>query len=121
MAFALKNSTTILLPQWYNTLAAHHLPHHMMPHDISTQWNSTFDMLNFALKYCPAINTMTATQDFDLHKYELVSGEWKIAGELCDVLQVCFFPLIFAHTSLLYRFSRMLHSSSHEGPQASQL
>jgi hypothetical protein len=31
--------------------------------DVSTQWNSTFDMLNFMLKYCPEIDTMTATQN----------------------------------------------------------
>jgi len=91
MAFVLKNSTTILLPQWYKTLAAHHLPHRMMPRDVSTRWNSTFDMLNFALKYRPAIDTMTATRDFDLRKYELVPADWRIAGELRDVLQVFFF------------------------------
>jgi hypothetical protein len=91
MAFVLKNSMTILLPQWYKTLATHHLSHHMMPCDVSTWWNSTFDMLNFTLKYCPAIDMMTATQDFDLHKYELVPADWRIAGELHDVLQVFFF------------------------------
>ncbi|KAF8256680.1 hypothetical protein EI94DRAFT_1488805, partial [Lactarius quietus] len=63
MAFALKNSTTLLLPQWYNTLSAHGLPHRMMPRDVSTRWNSTFDMLNFAIEYRPAIDTMMATRD----------------------------------------------------------
>jgi hypothetical protein len=88
MVFALKNSTTLLLPQWYNTLTAHKLSHRMMPRDVSTRWNSTFDMLDFALEYRLVIDTMTATRDFDLRKYELVSAEWDIAGELRDVLQV---------------------------------
>ncbi|KAF8257405.1 hypothetical protein EI94DRAFT_1630941, partial [Lactarius quietus] len=66
MAFALKNSMTLLLPQWYNTLSAHHLPHCIMPHDVSTWWNSTFDMLNFVIEYRLAIDTMTATWDFKL-------------------------------------------------------
>src|SRR6266702_85795 len=102
MAFVLKNSTTILLPQWYNTLTAHHLSHCMMPHDVSTQWNSMFDMLNFTFEYRPAIDTMTATWDLDLCKYELVPSEWRIAGELHDVLQVfCgFFPFHF-HLQLI--------------------
>lgn len=60
----------------------------MMPRDVSTRWNSTFDMLDFALKYRPAIDTMTATRELNLRKYELVAEEWKIAGELRTVLQV---------------------------------
>ncbi|KAI9432916.1 hypothetical protein H4582DRAFT_1820283 [Lactarius indigo] len=92
LAFALKNSTTILLPQWFATLSAQHLPKHMMPRDVSTRWNSTYDMLVFALRYRSAIDTMTATCGHDLHKYELLPTEWTIAGELCDVLKVnrCF-------------------------------
>ena len=89
MVFALKNSTTILLPWWYTTLTAHNLPHHMMSQDVSTWWNLMFNMLDFALKYRWPIDTMAATWDFDLHKYELVPIEWRIAGELQDVLQVC--------------------------------
>ena len=45
-------------------------------------------MLDFALKYRPAIDTMTATRELNLQKYELVAEEWKIAGELRTVLQV---------------------------------
>ncbi|KAF8265274.1 hypothetical protein EI94DRAFT_1437269, partial [Lactarius quietus] len=66
MAFTLKNSMMLLLPKWYDMLATHHLPHHMMPHDVSTRWNSTFDMLKFAIEYHPTIDTMTTTRDFDL-------------------------------------------------------
>lgn len=51
-------------------------------------------MLDFALKFHRAINMMTATWDFDLHKYELAPAYWKITGELQDVLQVfSFHPL----------------------------
>ena len=91
MAFSLKNSMTLLLPQWSKTLTAHHLPYCMMPRDVSTQWNSTFNILNFAFEYCPAIDTMTATWEFNLHKYELVPSDWVITGELQDVLQVFLF------------------------------
>lgn len=67
----------------------------MMPRDVSTRWNSSYDMLDFAIKYRPAIDAMTAVRELDLRKYELESAEWVIAGELRDVLKVhCLsFPL----------------------------
>ena len=88
IAFMLKNSTTILLPAWYKTISAHGLPPCMMPQDVSTQWNSMFDMLDFAIRYRAAIDTMAVVRDFDLRKYELVPAEWKIATELRDALKV---------------------------------
>jgi hypothetical protein len=59
-----------------------------MPRDVSTCWNSTYDMLDFALAYRSAINTITATCDYNLRKYELLPVEWKIMTELRDVLKV---------------------------------
>ena len=74
-SFALKNSTTILLLAWYKTLSAHGLPPCMMPQDVSTRWNSTFDMLDFANRYCDAIDAMTVVCGFDLRKYELLPAK----------------------------------------------
>jgi len=45
-------------------------------------------MLDFAVKYRPAIDTMTAAQDLGLHNYELDQAEWKIAEDLREVLKV---------------------------------
>ena len=73
---------------WYKTLAAHRLPPRMMPRDVSTHWNSTFDMLEFAVEYRAAIDTMTGARDFGLRQYELAPAEWKIASELRHVLKV---------------------------------
>ena len=71
---------------------------------MATQWNSTFDMLVFALEYHKAINRITG--DRDMRKYELLEEEWGLVQQLCDVLQVH-----FAHVPPLYsnfcRFSRM--------------
>lgn len=60
----------------------------MMPRDVSTRWNSTYDMLDFALGFRSAIDSMTAMRDLDLRKYELSPAEWAIAKELKDVLKV---------------------------------
>ena len=67
----------------------------MMPCDVATQWNSTFDMLDFAVEHITAINTITADRDMKLGKYELSEGDWGIACKLRDVLKACYLlPLI---------------------------
>jgi len=60
-----------------------------MPRDVSTRWNSSFDMLRFAIEYRKAIDTITAERGMKLRNYELGAEEWKVAEQLCDVLKVC--------------------------------
>jgi hypothetical protein len=60
----------------------------MMLRDVSTRWNSTYDMLEFTLEYHTALNTMTADQDMKLRQFELSKKEWAMASELCKALQV---------------------------------
>jgi hypothetical protein len=45
-------------------------------------------MLEFAVKYRTAIDTMTRACDFGLRQYELAPAEWKITSELWHVLKV---------------------------------
>ena len=59
-----------------------------MPCDVSTCWNSTYDMLEFATEYHVALNTMTADHDMKLHQFKLSKREWGMATELCEALQV---------------------------------
>ncbi len=60
-----------------------------MPRDVTTRWNSTYDMLVFAIAYCKALDTITSERDMKLHSYELNQEEWDIATHLCEVLKVC--------------------------------
>ena len=88
VAFAIKNSTTIILPQWFSILRDLETAERMMPCDVTTWWNSTFDMLDFAVDHVTAIDTITADRDMKLRQYELSEGDWAIARQLRDVLKV---------------------------------
>jgi len=69
-AHAIKNSTTIILPEWWAILeqmammskAKNKKPllKRMMPHDIATCWNYIYEMLNFAYIYCVTFNELTS-------------------------------------------------------------
>lgn len=58
-----------------------------MPRDVSTRWNSTYDMLAFAVKYWPVLKSLTSELNNNLHDYELLDDEWTIATQLRDTLK----------------------------------
>jgi hypothetical protein len=89
VAFAIKNSTTIILPQWFTVLRELKVPERMIPRDVKTRWNSTFDMLDFAVEHITPINTITADRDMKLRQYEMSEDDWDMARQLRDVLKVC--------------------------------
>ena len=60
-----------------------------MPRDVSTRWNSTFDMVDFAIDYQPAIDVITGNRDMKMQSLELDAPEWAIAKEIRDTLKVC--------------------------------
>jgi len=51
-------------------------------------------MLEFAIQYHATIDAMTAARDFGLRQCELVSAEWKIAGDLQEILKVSILLLL---------------------------
>lgn len=91
LSLAIKNSSTIVLPKWYDVLETLSLKPRMMPRDVSTRWNSTYDMVEFAIEYCAALDVMTADRDMNLRKFELSKREWGMVTELCEVLKVIFY------------------------------
>jgi len=78
---------TIILPQWFTELEELGFKAHMMLHDVSTRWNSTYDMLQFALDYHVPIDKITSNWELNLHKYELQDDEWAVTETLCDTLK----------------------------------
>ena len=61
-----------------------------MPRDVATRWNSTFDMLQFALRYRTPLDDLTGIREMKLRSYELSEEEWKIAEQLAGVLDVSY-------------------------------
>ncbi|KIM83857.1 hypothetical protein PILCRDRAFT_53538, partial [Piloderma croceum F 1598] len=49
---------------------------------VTTRWNSTYDMMDFILKYRHAIDQITADKVLKLRKYELDNDDWAIIEDL---------------------------------------
>lgn len=60
-----------------------------MPRDVRTRWNSTYEMMEFALTYQKVIDDLTSERDLGLRAYEMDPNEWVIAKQLCEILKVC--------------------------------
>ncbi|KAF8579675.1 hypothetical protein K439DRAFT_1648431 [Ramaria rubella] len=71
ITFKIVNSPTKLLPAWHGVLRELKLTMRMMPCD-----------------YQKALKAMTGDLDLGLYTYELTAQEWRIAEQLCDILQI---------------------------------
>jgi hypothetical protein len=60
----------------------------MMPRDVTTRWNYTYEMLTFAYTYRNVFNELTSNRDMKMRKYELEDSEWEIVNQLAGVLKV---------------------------------
>ncbi|KAG1766569.1 hypothetical protein EDD22DRAFT_773900 [Suillus occidentalis] len=61
----------ILLPAWKSIFKDLKLAVRIMPCNVSICWNSTYNMLNFALKYWKDIDVITDKRKLGLDEYEL--------------------------------------------------
>jgi hypothetical protein len=60
----------------------------VIPRDVRTRWNATYDMLDFAYQYRKAINKITEIRETKLRIYEIEAHEWEVVRQLRDVLKV---------------------------------
>lgn len=88
LSFAIIHSTTIALPAWRRTCAELGLKVRLIPRDVVTRWNSTYDMMRFVLTYRKAIDKITADKTLKMRKYELDNDDWLIVEDLVAVLEV---------------------------------
>jgi hypothetical protein len=88
LAYKIIHSTTIVLPAWRQILQGLKKSVTLMPRDVATRWNSTFDMVDYALEHRAAVDTVTQQRDLHLRMLELADHEWVIVEQLRDVLKV---------------------------------
>ena len=86
LVFAIVQSTTIALPAWRCYCKELKLKSRILPCDIVTRWNSTYYMLDLAIKYRAVIDAMMADKSLKLQRFELEMEEWAIAKNLVAVL-----------------------------------
>ena len=100
----MKNSSTIILSQWYRILKSLSLEVWVIPHVICTRWKAIYDMLNFAYQYRVTINKITSTDicDMKLRAYEIEAHKWETVQQLCDLLKVSNY--YFFISQVLYHF-----------------
>ncbi|KAG6809581.1 hypothetical protein H0H92_015686, partial [Tricholoma furcatifolium] len=87
LAFKMINSTMKLLPAWKAKLEELGLNKRLMPRNVRTRWNSTYNMLTFALEYQEAITEFTKDRGNNVRNLELSSSEWDIVTELAKTLK----------------------------------
>jgi hypothetical protein len=78
----------LLLPAWKEAVENQDLEERLIPRDVTTRWNSTYDMLTFVLEYRPVVEKFTADRKNELRELELSDEEWDIIRQLNDVLMV---------------------------------
>jgi hypothetical protein len=116
-AYAIKNSTTIILPEWFAVLdrmatlsksqGKKPLSKRMLPRDVATCWNYTYEMLNFAYTYHDAYNELCANREMKMRKFEIEDNEWEIVRQLADILKVNYFsPHFRDHSYICVAFQR---------------
>jgi hypothetical protein len=76
------------LPEWKKHLAALKMEERLMPRDVRTRWNSTYAMVEFAINHRKLLDLLGGDRANGLRDLELKAEEWRIVGQLQDVLKV---------------------------------
>ena len=61
----------IILPCWNSILSELSMKACMMLWDVTTWWNSTYGMVEFAVNFWEVLDTITGDKDMKLQKYEM--------------------------------------------------
>ena len=77
-----------VLPAWDAACAEQGLQPKHIPRDVLTQWNSAFDMVDFAVEYDQVVDNIMDKRKLALGKYAIDEEEWELLKQLHNVLKV---------------------------------
>ncbi|KDQ49821.1 hypothetical protein JAAARDRAFT_142893 [Jaapia argillacea MUCL 33604] len=98
LAFKIIHSTMKLLPVWHKIVVEQKLADWLMPGDVAMRWNSTYDMLEFALEYQKVLGIISSDRSMELREFELLNRD---ACQQCLVLA----QQILKHATLFFSHS----------------
>ena len=97
---------TVALLAWRQTCETLKPKHRLIPHDVVTWWNLTYDMMRFTLNYWEAIDSITTNKTLKLCKYKLFADDWNVIQDLHqenDMTFFCHFLSTFSHLLHLWK------------------
>ncbi|KAJ3963261.1 hypothetical protein EV361DRAFT_813512, partial [Lentinula raphanica] len=87
IAFKIIHSTTGLLPKWRDHVAGTQFKGLVLPRDVSTRWNSTYDMLAAFLAMREPVTEFLDRSRHGLSDFALDDDEWNTIEGLVSVLK----------------------------------
>ncbi|KAJ3830446.1 hypothetical protein F5880DRAFT_1468533, partial [Lentinula raphanica] len=87
ISFKIIHSTTILLPKWWEQVAGTQFEGQILPRDVATRWNSTFDMLAAFIRLKEPITEFLDRSSNGLAEYALDNEEWEAIEGLVSILK----------------------------------
>ncbi|KAJ3964259.1 hypothetical protein EV361DRAFT_774579, partial [Lentinula raphanica] len=104
ISFAIIHSTTKLLPRWREQVLDTEFEDQVLPRDVATRWNSTYDMLAAFLRMKEHVIKFVDSSSNELLAYILEDEEWEAIQDLVSVLKLL-------DDSYIYRMAIVLHPS----------
>ena len=104
ISFKIINSTTLLLPRWREEVSNTEFKDRVLPRDVATRWDSTYDMLASFVEMKDPVSKFLDRSSNGLAEYLLTEEEWEAIEGLVSALKVRFFVQSFTLVLTDYGF-----------------
>ncbi|KAJ3833151.1 hypothetical protein F5878DRAFT_547058, partial [Lentinula raphanica] len=88
ISFKIIHSSTGLLPKWREHLLGSPFEGRVLPRDVATRWNSTFDMMAAFLEMKDIVSEFLDRSSHKLSEFILDDNEWEAIAGLVSVLKI---------------------------------
>jgi hypothetical protein len=88
ISFKIINSPTLLLPRWREQVSNTKFKNRVLPRDVATRWNSTYDMLAAFMEMRDSVSQFLDRSSNGLADLLLTDEEWDVIEGLVSALKV---------------------------------